>query len=182
MDNMSASFQGPVHSDRTPRNDERRLCNLVEEFLGGLADALDVVDVPYRQIRMGDVPAFCRDLVLSDPVFHRGVAKPRKLLEFGEQQIQLVGNLRCELVEIAVPRIAVVGGGEEQLRVIVQEHKTHIVDGGYLLRAEVGFQGLQQAAKSLRSAWHELEDQGELRDLTLTKADPARALIAQSPR
>src|SRR5262245_44699193 len=163
-------------------NAKRRLSNLVEEFFSGLADALHAVDVPYRQVRMGDVPAFCRDLVLSDPVFHRGVSKPRKLFEFGEQQIQLVGNLRCELVEIAVPRIAVVGGGEEQLRVFVQEHKTHIVDSGYLLRAEVGFQRLQQAAKSLRSAWHELEDQGEFRDLTLTKADAARALISQSPR
>src|SRR5499427_9724540 len=94
---------------------------------------------------MGDVPAFCRDLVLSDPVFHRGVAKPRKLLEFGEQQIQLVGNLRCKLVEIAIPRIAVVGGGEEQLRVIVQEHKPHIVDGGYLLGAELASSACSRA-------------------------------------
>src|SRR4030095_851910 len=151
--------------------------NLVEKFFNRLVDALLSCGLDHRQIRVRDVPALCGDLVLSDPVLHRGVAKPRKLLEFGEQQIQLVGNLRCELVEIAVPRMAVVGGGEEQLRVIVQEHKTHIVDGGYLLRAEVGFQRLQQAAKSLRSAWHELEDQGELRDLTLTKADPAGALI-----
>src|SRR5262249_41233573 len=88
MDNMRASFQesGPLRTG-LPGNDERRLCNLVEELLSGLADALHAVDVPYRQIRMGDVPAFCRDLVLGDPVFHGGVAKPRKLLQFGEQQI-----------------------------------------------------------------------------------------------
>src|SRR5262249_1860325 len=171
-----------IHSGPQANDEPPRLSNLVEKFLSGLADALHAVDVPYRQIRVGDVPAFCRDLVLSDPVLHRGVAKPWKLLEFGEQQIQLIGNLRCKLVEIAIPRMAVVGGGEEQLCVIVQKHKTHIVDGGYLLRAEVGLHRLHQGATSLRSAWHGLEDQGELRDLTLTKADPAGALISQSPR
>src|SRR6185436_4208344 len=171
MENMRASLSWGPGPFRTgpPTIAERRLSNLVEEFFSRLADALQPSNVPHRQIRMGDVPVFCRDLVLSDPVFHRRVAKPRKLLEFGEQHIQLVGNLRCKLVEIGVPRIAIVGGGEEQFRVIVQEHKTLIVDGGYLLRAEVGSHHLQQGAKSLRSARHELKDQGQLRDLTLTK-------------
>src|SRR5215470_15610723 len=70
MDNMRASFQsGPLRTG-LPGNDERRLLNLVEELLSGLADALHAVDVPHRQIRMGDVPTFCCDLVVRDPVFH----------------------------------------------------------------------------------------------------------------
>ena len=43
-------------------------------------------------------------------------------------------------------------------------------------RLEVAFQQLQQAAKPLRSPCHERKDDGELRDLALTGADPAGAL------
>ena len=43
-------------------------------------------------------------------------------------------------------------------------------------RPEVAFQQLQQAAKPLRSAWHERKDHGQLRDLALTGADTAGAL------
>src|SRR5215813_4066732 len=51
MDNMRTSFKGAVPFRTGPRAiDERRLLNLVEELLSGLADALHAADVPYRQI------------------------------------------------------------------------------------------------------------------------------------
>ena len=39
----------------------------------------------HRQIRIGDVPAFCRDLVLDDPVFHLRAANPRPAFESREE-------------------------------------------------------------------------------------------------
>ena len=44
------------------------VADLVEELVSCLADAFHSLDVPYRQIRMGDVPAFRGDLVFGDPV------------------------------------------------------------------------------------------------------------------
>src|SRR5256885_15938499 len=44
------------------------VADLVEELVSCLADAFHSLDVPYRQIRMGDVPAFGGDLVFGDPV------------------------------------------------------------------------------------------------------------------
>src|SRR5262249_9852993 len=88
--NLPASFQGlRVHFRTRPRanDDTLWLSNLVEKFLSGLADALHVGDVPYRQIGMGDVPAFGRDLVLDDPVFHLWAANPRPAFARGEAAV-----------------------------------------------------------------------------------------------
>src|SRR5215831_10240745 len=141
-----ASFlgSGPLRTG-PPTNDEPpRLSNLVEEFLSGLADALHVGDVPYRQIGMGDVPAFGRDLVLGDPVFHLWAANPRPAFTRGEEDVHLVGYLRREVIDIGIP-LAVVGSREEQLRVVVQEHETHVVDGANPVRViEVAIPQLQQ--------------------------------------
>jgi hypothetical protein len=43
---------------------------------------------------------------------------------------------------------------------------------------EVAFQQLQEAAKSLRSAFRKREDRGEFRDLALTRADPPGAFLS----
>jgi hypothetical protein len=57
------------------------------------------------------------------------------------------------------------------------------MDGAHLVgELEVALQRLQQAAKSLRSAVREREDQGELRDPTLTSAGSAGALRAGGRR
>jgi hypothetical protein len=102
--------------------------------------------------------------------------KSRVPLGIAEQHIQRIGNLRREVVDIGVP-LVVVGGGEEQLGVVVQKHEPHIVDGPNPVRTlEVAFQQLQQATKPLRSAVRERKDQGELRDPAPTSADPTGAL------
>ena len=85
----------------------------------------------HRQIRMGDVPAFCRDLVLDDPVLHLRAANPWPAFERREDDVHVIGNLRREVVDIGVP-LAVVGGREEKLRVVVQEDEAHVVDGANL--------------------------------------------------
>ena len=94
-----------------------------------------------------------------------------------------VGNLRHEVVDVGVP-LAIVGGGEEQPRVVVQEHEAHVVERADRVGAlEVAFQQLQQAAKSFRSTFRERKDPGELRDLALTRADRDRrfAPLSQLP-
>src|SRR5262245_5265542 len=110
MDNMPASFPGSGSiPDRTRANDEPpRLSNLVEEFLSGLADALHALDVPHRQIRMGDVPAFCRDLVLGDPVFYLRTVNARPAFPGRKENVHFVGDLRHEVLDVDVP-VAVVG-------------------------------------------------------------------------
>src|SRR5215469_285507 len=164
-DNMSASFLGSGSIPTGPRtNDERRLANLVEEFLNGLADALHAGDVPYRQIRMGDVPTFCRDLMVSDPVFHLGTVNSRPAFPKRKEDVQFVGNFRHEVLNVGVP-LAVVGSGEEQLRVVVQKHETHVVDGTNPVRVvEVAVPRLQHTAQPRGSATRERGDQRQLRD------------------
>ena len=88
----------------------------------------------HRQIRVGDVPAFCGDLVLDDPVFHLRAVNPRPAFESREDDVHFVGYLRREVVDIGVP-LAVVGGREEKLRVVVQEDEAHVVDGANLVPA-----------------------------------------------
>src|SRR5262245_5080764 len=176
MDNMRASFQesGPLRTGLRA-NDERRLLNLVEKLLSGLADALYAVDVPHRQIRMGDVPAFCRDLMLGDPVFHLRAVNPRPAFPARKEDVHFVGNLRHEVLDVDVP-VAVIGGGEEQLGVVVQKHETHVVDGADPVRVvKVAVPQLQQGAQSGGPAWCERGDHGQLRDLALTAAGPASA-------
>src|SRR5262249_31494805 len=97
-------FWGPDPFWAGPRtNDEGRLSNLVEEFLNGLADALHAGDVPYRQIRMGDVPTFCRDLMLSDPVFHLGTVNSWPAFPKRKENVHFVGDLRHEVLDVGVP-------------------------------------------------------------------------------
>ena len=66
--------------------------------------------------------------------------------EIGEYQIHGIGDLRHEVVDISIP-LAIVRGGEEQLRVVIQEDEAHVVEGANDIRAlEVALQQLQQAA------------------------------------
>src|SRR6478736_10460439 len=58
--------------------------NLVEEFVHGLADTLQPEDLCHREIRIGDIPAFRRDLVLDEVILcawtaNAGPAVPRRV-------------------------------------------------------------------------------------------------------
>ena len=78
--------------------------------------------------------------VLDDPVLHLRAVNPRPAFASRENDVHFVGNLRREVVDIGVP-LAIVGGGEEQLRVVVQEDEAHVVKGANLLpSAEVAVQ------------------------------------------
>src|SRR5215467_8903842 len=159
-DNMRASFLGPDPFRTGPRtNDECRLLNLVEEFLGGLADALQAQDMPHGEIRMGDVPANRRDLVFGNPVLYLGAANAWPAIACREEDVQAVRNRRREVADVGIP-LAVVGSGEEQLRVVVQKHEAHIVDGADPVRvAEVAVAQFQQRAQPLGSARREWDDE-----------------------
>ena len=95
---------------------------------------LEPVDLRHRQIRMGDVPAFRRDLVLDEVVLRVRMANAGPAVPGGVDDVQVVGNLRHEVVDVGVP-IAVKGRGEEQPRVVVEEHEAHVVEGADLVRA-----------------------------------------------
>src|SRR4030095_6467562 len=146
-DDMGASlFMGPGPLGPVPRvtNSPLRLCDLVEKLLNGFTDALEASCLATREMCIGDVPCVRRDLVLDDPVFHLRAPNPRPPHGIAEQQIHSVGNLRREVVDVRVP-LAIVGGGEEQLRVVLQENEAHVVDRDHPLRAlELAFQELQQ--------------------------------------
>src|SRR6185437_2795131 len=103
----------------------------------------------------------------------------RPPFDIAEDQIHGIGNLRHEVVDVSVP-VAIVSGGEEELRVVVQKDEAHIVEGANCVpTAEVSFQRLQQSAESPRSAWCEGNDSSELRDLALTGADTAGVLCSR---
>src|SRR4030095_15909936 len=79
------------------------LADLVQELVQRLADTLEPSGLRHRQVWIGDVPARCRNLVTDDPVLHRRAVNPRPSLAIGEQQVQVVGNLRREVVDVGVP-------------------------------------------------------------------------------
>jgi hypothetical protein len=150
--------------------------DLVQKFVYCLTDALKPSRLGYRQIRTGNVPGFGGDLVPGDKVFRRRTMNSGPPLEIAEDQIHRVRNLRHEVVDVSIP-VAIIGSGEEQLCVVVQKDEAHIVEGANRISAaEVTFQRLQQSAKSLRSAFGEGNDPGELGDFSLTGADTAGVL------
>jgi hypothetical protein len=63
------------------------VADLVQEFVHRLTDALEPTDVCHRQIRMGNVPAFCCDLVAGEVVFRLRAANPRPAFESTIQDI-----------------------------------------------------------------------------------------------
>src|SRR5262249_33919327 len=103
------------------------LSNLVEEFVQSLADTLQPENLRHRQIRIGDVPAFRRDLVLDEVILRSRTANARPTVPRGVDDVQIVGNLGHEVVNIGVP-IAIKGRGKEQPCVVVEEHEAHIVE------------------------------------------------------
>src|SRR5260221_10386178 len=148
---------------------------LVEELVRRLADTLEPSRLHDGQSRIGDVPEVRRDLVARDVVFHLRATNARPPFGVPELEIQDVGDLRREVLDVDVP-VAVVGGAEEQLRVVVQEDEAHVVNGAdpvHELIANAAVQNLQKAAQPLGSAWCEWDDHRELRDLPLPATDPA---------
>src|SRR5262245_2273301 len=122
-DNMRASFQGgPVHL-RTGlyANGERRLGDLVEEFVDRRTDPLQPSRVLDAEIGVADIPGVGRDLVLDDEVLHGGVTDARPAFTVGEHHVEVVGNDRGEIVDIRVP-ITVVCRDKQELRIVVEEH------------------------------------------------------------
>src|SRR5262245_1687354 len=77
--------------------------NLVEEFLDGFADALQPIDLSQREIRIGNKPAFCGDLVLDEVVLRPGAANPRPAFPGRVDDVEIVGNQGDEVVDVGVP-------------------------------------------------------------------------------
>src|SRR5262245_39604702 len=108
--------------------------DLVEEFVDCLADALEPENLRHRQIRIGDVPAFGRDLVLDEVILRAWTANAGPAVPSRVDDVQIVRNLRHKVVNIRVP-IAVEGGGEEQPCVVIEKHEAHGVEGPDLVCA-----------------------------------------------
>src|SRR5262249_13978771 len=91
--------------------------------------------------------------------------------------VEIVGDRGHEVVDVRVP-VAVEGGGEEELGVVLQEHEAHVVQRADQLRAggEVAVQELQERAQALCAAGRERDEDGQLGDLSQTAPDPAGAL------
>src|SRR6186997_723507 len=94
------------------------VADLVQELVHSLTDSLEPIGLCHRHIRVGDVPAFCRDLVAGKVVFRLRAANPRPAFECTIHEIQVVGNLRREVVDIRIP-LSVEGRAEEQLRIVL---------------------------------------------------------------
>src|SRR6185312_983982 len=130
--------------------------DFVQEFVKRLTDALEPSRLGYRQIRTGDVPGIGGDLVLNEPVLYVRVVNSRPSLEIAEHQVHGSRDLCHEVVDIGVP-LAIVGGGEEQLRVVIEKHEAHIVErADYVGSLEVALHDLQQAAESFCAIFSDL--------------------------
>src|SRR5262245_27950752 len=175
MDNMSASFlRGPVHFGPAPRNDERRLLNLVEEFFGRRTDFLEPSNVADGEVGPGDIPGVGRELVLCDVVFHGGATDPRPAFTVAEHHVELIGNVRGEVVDIRVP-LAVICRGEQDPRVVVEEYVAHIMHGADLIWGLDVDPGVQHRPESFCCSLRNWEDDGQFGDLTPAQSGTAGA-------
>src|SRR5262245_35576621 len=153
-----------------------RLADLVKKFVHGLAYALQPLNLRHSQIRIGDVPAFCRDLMFGEVILRSWAANARPAVPGGVDYVEIVGYLCHEVVNVGVP-IAVKGRGEEQPSVVVEEHEAHGVEGADLVGAlrEVAPQQPQERPQPLGAARRQRHDDCQLRYLTETRADAAGA-------
>ena len=69
--------------------------------------------------------------------FTSGLRMPGQPSNAENDDVQFVGNLRREVVDVGVP-VAVEGRGEEHPRVVVEEHEAHVVEGADLLPSAEG--------------------------------------------
>src|SRR5215468_1053013 len=166
-DNMRASFQGSgPFGDRTPeRTMSERLLNLVEELVERRADLLELSQVPDGEVGEGDIPGAGGDLVLCDVVLHGGTMDARPAFTVAEHHVELIGNLRGEVVDIRVP-LAVICRGEQDPRVVVEKHVAHIMDGANPVGGVDVDPSVQHRLESLCSSRRNWEDDGQFGDLT----------------
>src|SRR5262249_15622512 len=104
MDNMRGSFQGSSPFRTGPRaNDERRLLNLVEEFVGRRTDFLELSHVPDGEVGPSDIPGVGRELVLCDVVLHGGATDPPPALPLAEHHAPPNAGMRGAVAAIPGP-------------------------------------------------------------------------------
>src|SRR5215471_18633239 len=95
------------------------VADLVQELLDGLADAPEAPGFGNREV-VGDVPALRGDLVACKVVLRLGAADAGPALPRRVDDVEEVGDLRREVVDVGIP-VAVVRGREEHPRVVVEE-------------------------------------------------------------
>jgi hypothetical protein len=83
----------------------------MREFFRRLAYTLEPSGLDHRQFRIGDVPEDRRDLVACDEVFDLRATNPWPTFDIAELQVEDVGDLRREVLDVDVP-VAVVGGAK----------------------------------------------------------------------
>src|SRR5262245_47127362 len=175
MDNMTASFRGSGSFRTGPRaNGECRLCNLVEELFDRGTDFLESFRVLDGEVGRSDIPGVGRELVLCDVVLHGGATDPRPAFTVAEHHVELIGNMRCEVVDIRVP-IPVICRGEQDLRVVVEEHVAHIMHAADPVGGIDVDPRVQHRPEPLCSSLRHWEDDGQFGDLAPARSDTAGA-------
>src|SRR5215471_19586369 len=116
---MSSSSRLTAFSGRSlPNRSTSAMAGLaadfVQEVVQRLADALQPSRFFHRKIGVGDVPAFCADLIPGEIVLRLRSAYSWPTLPCRIDDVQVVGNLCREVVDVRIP-IAIVRGGEEHL-------------------------------------------------------------------
>src|SRR5262245_52001533 len=174
-DNMRASFQGSGPFRTGPQGkDQNRLRDLVEELVERRTDFLEPFQVPDGEVGLSNIPGAGRDLVLCDVILHGGATDARPPFAVAEHHVELIGNMRGEVVDIRVP-LAVICRREQDPRVVVEEHVAHIMHaadpvGGLDVEPRV-----QHRLESLCSSRRNWEDDGEFGDLAAAQSGTAGA-------
>src|SRR5262249_45716097 len=91
--------------------------------------------------------------------------------------IEIIRDLRHEVVDVAVP-VAVIGGGEKQARVVVEKDETHVVERGDFASPlrKVAVDQAQEGAKPLGASGRQGDYNGQLGHLADAAAGAAGAL------
>ncbi len=119
------------------------IADLVQQLVNRFSDARLPLDISQSEIRLGDEPAFCRDLVLDEVVFRPGISNARPAFPRRVDDVQIVRDQSNEVVDIDV-LIAVERSGEKHSRVVVEKHEAHVMES-----SDFGCTGREVATQQL---------------------------------
>src|SRR5262249_3171603 len=123
-----------------------------------------------------------RYLMLYEVVFRLRAANSRPAFPRSIDDVQVVRNLGDEVIDVCVP-VSVERRGEEQSRIVVDEHEAHVVERADLACAvEVAAEQLQETAQPCRTARQQRNDDRQLGYFAETGAHSARALDGRGRR
>src|SRR5215510_14010557 len=136
---------------------------LVEQLIQRLLRFERLPDVAHGGIGVGAVERHRRNLGLDDEVLDPRIVNIGPVLDFVKEQVNLLGHLRCEVVDVGVP-VAIERRAEHHAGVVVENDEAQVMDRAHAVRDVLTVSReafAEQPAQPLRTARLEFGHDGQ---------------------